>query len=247
VDARLRAVESLGALCHPSVADQLLQLSGKLKEPALLAAVYRGLAKQESSAAKVAPKVTKLLLAEAKRERDRMERGDPGFPIDPKTGAAAEGTPEAKQALNDTRERGMMLVEALRCLGALGARGSEDADAFAVFLQDPYDDLVVETLRFLAHHRDVRALPAMLLLHRMYPSPTAMETDFIVKEHGMSAEGRQEWLVLFGHPWKSRTRPDVVAALREAVERITGERLETPRALEQYLERPEVKARLGGR
>jgi hypothetical protein len=246
-EAKIVAIDRLGAVDHALVADQLLTQAQKLKDPAQLAAVYRGLARQQASAAKVAPKVGRLVLAEAKEDEERLTRGEAGFPVDPKTGEPAQDTPEAKQALLDTKARGAMLVEALRCLGALGSREPSDDKTLAAFLQNPYDELVVETLGLLGRRRSFHALPAMLELYRMYPDPAAMDTGFIVQEHGMSADGRKKWLALFGHPMKQRSRPAVVKALREALERITGKKMEAPRLLGEYLSRKDVQAKLESR
>jgi hypothetical protein len=114
----------------------------------------------------------------------------------------------------------------------------------AALLQYPHDEVAVETLRLLARRRSFHALPAMFELYRMYPDSGAMDTEFIVKEHGMSADGRRKWLALFGHPVKQRSRPAVVKALQEASEQITGKPMGAPRALGEYLARADVKAKL---
>jgi hypothetical protein len=246
-EAKIVAIDRLGTVDHPMVADQLLTQAQKLKDRAQLAAVYRGLAKQRGSAAKVSVKVGRFVLAEAKEDEQRLTRGEAGFPIDPKTGEPAQETPEAKQALVETKTRGAMLVEALRCLDALGSREPSDEKTLAALLQDPCDEVVVETLGLLGRRRSFQALPAMYELYRMYPEPGAMDTGFIVKEHGMSADGRKKWLALFGHPMKQRARPAVVKALQEALERMTGKKVESPRLLGEYLARKDVQAKLESR
>jgi hypothetical protein len=243
-ELKIAAIDMLGAVNHPLVAEQLLAQAGKLKDPALLAPVFRALANQRAAAAKVGPKVGRLLLAEATREQERITRGDAGFPIDPKTGEPAQDTPEAKRALAETKARGAMLAEAVRCLETLGSDEPADVKTLAALLQNPCDDVVIETLRLLGRRRAFHALPAMLDLYRMYPEPGAMDTGFIVKDDGQSAAGRKKWLALFGHPMKQRARPSVVKVLKETVEQITGKPMEAPRALGEYLARADVKAKL---
>ena len=116
----------------------------------------------------------------------------------------------------------------------------------AALLQSPCDEVVVEMLRLLGRRRAFHALPAMFEFYRMYPDASAMDTDFIVKEHGMSATGRKRWLALFGHPMKQRARPTVVKALQESLEQITGKPMDVPRKLNEYLLRADVKAKLEG-
>jgi hypothetical protein len=125
-----------------------------------------------------------------------------------------------------------MLAEAMRCLRTLGSRAPDDLAVFEAFLQNPHDDLVVETLGLLGRYRSYHALPAMLELYRMYPTPDSVRTDI---------DGERR-LALFGHPLKQRARPAVVAALKRSLAEITGQAFETPAALEEYLAAADVRA-----
>jgi hypothetical protein len=243
LEERLQAVERLGAVLHPKVADRLLRLARELDDPALLAAAYQGMARQHSSAGKIARPVMRLLAKEAEAEREALAKGDLGYPVDPKTGDTMPG-PEAERAVAAGKARSRMLVEALRCVEALGAAGPGDVDALATLLQSPHDPVVIETLGLLGRIEAWGALEPMLALFEMYPSPNRWATGAVVDLAGTNATAKAKWMGLFGHPLKQRARPDVFEALQASLKAITGQEFKAPVDLAEYLRRSEVLAEI---
>jgi HEAT repeat protein len=240
-DARRAAIEHLGAVAHPAVADRLLRTLRRLKDPAQIAAACRGLSRQKSSAAEAGSGVARLLVAEAEVEAKSITRNY-GLPVDPKSGDLILDTPEARRAIAEAEARNAMRLDALRCLEALGYHDPADVEPLCTLLQSPHDGLVIGMFGTLGRWKAWAALPAILDLYRMYPSPSRWETGSVVDRSGTNATAKATWMTKFGHPNKQRPRPEVVQALVASLEAITGDRFKAPEDLEEYLKRPDVKA-----
>jgi hypothetical protein len=184
-------------------------------------------------------RVMRWLGEAADAERERLRRGKPSFRVDPRTGQADLDSEEGRLALAATRARGLMLREAIYCVRLLSTQPPEGADALAVFLHDPLDGLVIETLGAFRDWKTEAALPALLDLYRCYPTPSTWETGAIVDLGGTNASAEARWMVLFGHPERQRARPEVVEALEACLEAITGRRFEGPEDLERWLRKEE--------
>lgn len=244
---RAEAVRTLGTVRHEKVAARLLKCLRRERDDAVLAATFEALGAQHVAARKVVPALETRLRAEAAAEAARIERGDPGFRVDPRTGEADLYGPEGRARLQATARRAVMLRALLRALVTLGWAPSKDPPDLVPFLQDPCDELVVAVLRHLARQGAWPALPGVLSLFRMYPTAATWETGAIEHAGGTNATAKAEWLVVFGHPQKQRARPKVHAALVAALKELTGEDLASPEALAEYLKRPEIRARIQGR
>jgi HEAT repeat protein len=244
VQARRGAIERLGATVHPLVAQRLLRTLRRQKDPALVIALCRGLALQRSSAQVAGEGVARFLVEAAEVEAKALARGDFGVPTDPRTNDAVLDTPDARQRLAESQARGEARTEALRCLETLGYYEPADVKPLSVFLQSPHDGLVVGVLGAFGRWRAWHALPAMLELYRMYPSPSRWETGSVVDRGGTNATAKAAWNAKFGHPNKQRPRPEVVKALTEALAAITGETFKAPADLAEYLRRPDVEANM---
>jgi hypothetical protein len=242
--ARLEAIEHLGGVVHPTVADRLARTLRRLKDPAQIAAACRGLARQKSAAAESGAAVSGFLMDHAEEEGKRAARGDFGIPIDPKTGDLVLDTAESRAAMETAQARATMFHEALKALEALDYYDPADVEPLSGFLQSFDDALVAAVLGAFARWKAWHALPAMLDLYRMYPSPNRWETGSVVHRDGTNATAKRAWMAKFGHPNKQRPRPELVNALVGALEAITGEKFKTPDDLAAFLDRPDVQANI---
>jgi len=246
-EGRRAAAEALGALRHEEVADRLLGALRRERDPLVRAAILEGLGRQRESAKEVGPKVERLLMKEAEEVAERRRKGDPGFPLDPRTGEPDPDDPETKAALLALEKRDRARAAALRCLLDLGYRKRAGAEAVEPLLPSACDPLVVAALDAIAAWELWEALPEVLALHRMYPRKDRWETGAVVHAGGTNATAKKEWMTVFGHPGKRTARPEVVTAIRSAVEKLTGREVDSPAELEALLREPEVKRKVRGR
>lgn len=238
--ARAAALRAAVPGVHARVAEQLLQLLAHEGGGHAQAACLALLEAQAASSAKVAPAVLRWLDGEAAAEEQRRQRGDPGFLLDPRTNEPLLDTPEGQQALARLEARGEAWAEGLRLAAALAHERPAGIAAWAVFLHHPRDATVVEDLRLLGRWKVREALPVMLHLYRCYPTPASWETGGIVDLVGDDATAKRTWQMVFGHPGKKRARPEVVAALEQALQDITGEAFRAPEDLDAWLKRQAV-------
>lgn len=236
---RVAAVDGLGGVDHPRVAQRLLKVLKKTDEAPVLSSLFAALEGQRASYPAVGKAVWAWLLAAAESEEKRLARGEPDVRIDPKTGEPDLDSAEGQARLAETRARGEVAAAALRCARTVLAEAPARPAAIAVFLQDPHDDLVIETLRALGAWKASPALPRLLELYRIYPEKFRYETGDVVHPGGTDASAKAEWIVHFGHPDKRRVRPDVVDALALALESLTGRTFEAPEVLATFLARSE--------
>jgi len=234
-DARASAVSALAPVDDPKVAEKLLRALRTEKDPVVLGALFDALARQEATKGKVMKKVMAWLANEAEEQRKRVARGRVGVRIDPRTGEPDLDSEEGRLVLAETRARGEVLCEAVRCTRLLAKEAPPSAEAVVPFLQDPLDDLVVETLGAIGQWGLESALPNLLDLYRMYPTEVSYETGEVVHAAGTDATAKQAWMAIFGHPDKRRARPRVHAALQECLETLTGRGFESPEELESWL------------
>jgi hypothetical protein len=250
VDDRKAAVERLSAVGSPLVADVLLGIAFHEQVVMLRTAAFRGLLRQTASAKTLGPKVTRWLVDLAAANRKAKNRGDYGVVLDRKTGDVDTQSEEGKAALKAKREKGMMMAEALGLLDGLGYREKDSVEALCDFLQDGNDDLVATALGMLGKWKEWSVLkPELLELFEMYPEENSYETGGTSVDTGAAgsadqAAAKRRWMAKFGDPDKRRPRPKLVKALKKALLDITGEAIETPGALREFLKRPDVKRKV---
>ncbi|MFM8979036.1 MAG: hypothetical protein ACKOSS_01015 [Planctomycetia bacterium] len=244
--ARAAALRAAVPGVHAKVAEQLLHVLAHEPGGEAQAACLALLGAQAAASAKVAPAVLRWLDGEAAAEEERRARGDPGFLLDPRTHDPVLETPEGQQALERLAARGMAWGEGLRLAAALAGERPAGIAAWDVFLHHPRDATVVEALRLLGRWKVREALPTLLHLYRCYPTPASWETGGVVDIVGDNATAKRTWQMVFGHPDKQRARPQVVAALEQALQDITGEAFRAPEDLEAWLKRQAAAAGKGG-
>jgi hypothetical protein len=229
---------------HPKVADRLLRTLRRAREPEVRSAILGALGHQKTSQEKVMKKVVTWLRERAREDRGRIARGDSGLVIDPRTGDPDLLSPEGQLRLARWRARSEMLREAVYCVRLLCPERPRRAEDLLVFLQDPHDGLVVETLHLLAQWRVEDALPAILELYRLYPGPRRWDTSHVLARAGSNGKAKSRWMVTVGHPDKQRHRPKVVEAIRACLQSIAGCSFDTPEALERHLRGDKKRRRL---
>jgi hypothetical protein len=228
---RVAALFEHGKVVHASVADELLRALRKADDPIERKEVFVALALQRPSAKRVVPALARWVAETAEAQQERERRGDPGFPVDPRTGDPAVSTTEGRAALALLEARAAGVREAVRCLRALRDEPPPGVGSWTAFLRDAHDPLVVEVLDAFAAWKVSEAMPAILDLFRCYPTAATWETGAVVDLAGTNASAKRTWTVVFGHPGKQRARPDVHAALSRAIVAITGSPAESPEAL----------------
>lgn len=234
-EARLKAIEALGAVDHEEAADRLLKELRRSRTSALRQALFDALARQTASTAEVGPVVEKTVMLLAAETADRLKRGDAGFLIDRKTGDADVKSPEGRAALAESAAREQAIAAGFRCLLTLDYHKRLDADAVVAVLHSAEDELVTAALETMARRRLWDALPAVEKLYRMYPRENRWETGAVVDAGGTNATAKAAWMKYFGHPKKQTARPEVVKAIRKAILDMTGREVEDPAALTALL------------
>jgi hypothetical protein len=233
---RIEAVRALGGLVDAGVAKRLLAFARREQDPEVLAATFDALAAQRPHAPLVAAKLAERLAEESAARRARAARGDAGVLIDPRTGDPDLTSPAGLARLHAQRGRSRMLASLMTALEALGWEPDRSPPDVTPLLQDPADEVVIGALSLLARTGAQAALPAVLELWRMYPNEATWETGAVVDLAGTDASAKATWMVRFGHPDKQRARPEVVRAVRAAVERLAGRPIEGPEGLEAHVE-----------
>lgn len=246
---RAEAVLRLGKVLHPSVASALLDVAFKSEESPVRTAAFKGLANQTTSPKLIGPKVSKFLGEAAAENRKRKARGDYGVRIDPKTGKTDTESEEGKALLRAKRERGQMLAEAMKVLDATGHRDKDGVEVLIEFLGDGNDDLVVAAMNMLGKWKEWSALPEFVDLFEMYPAEDKYNSGSTAVDTGAAGSADQQaakraWMAKYGDPDRRRARPPVVRAMKQAIFDITGEKVETPDALREFLRRPDVKRKV---
>lgn len=244
---RADAIRQHGAGAHARVAAELLRVLAADPDPLVAEAALSMLMLQRRSSPRILPALVRWLDQHAEAESARARRGDPGFPLDPRTGAPALDGPAGRAALELLAARSRAATEALRCVRALAPEPPRSAAAWAPLLGDAHDPLVAEVLDAFAAWRVTSALPEILALYRRYPAPGSWETGAVVHLGGTDASAQRAWMVLFGHPDKQRARPLVVAAIERALPALTGRPFTGPEELATYLTAPEGAAKPGRR
>jgi hypothetical protein len=252
IDLRLEAVARLRKVVHPDVATLLWDLAFKEKDVNVRAAAFKGLAYQKTSAKTLGPKLARFLSDAAEENRKAKARGHYGFVIDKKTGEPDLESPEGKEALRVKRERGKMMAEAVRALDLLEYRESDSVEALREFLSDGNDDVVALALGMLGRWKEWPVLPDCLELFEMYPNETECNTGSVSVDTGAAGSedaqaAKRKWMAKYGDPDRRRARPKVVKALKKCLLDITGEEFEEPKALREYMRRPDVKRKVKGR
>lgn len=250
LDLRLEAMGRVRRVMHPAVANLLLDLALKSPEVLVRAAAFKGLAFQRTSAKTVGPRVAKYLGEAAEENRKAKARGDYGVLIDRKTGEVDTESAEGKAALRNKRDRGQMLAEAVKLLDGIGYRERESVDVLREFLLDGNDDLVALVLGMFGKWKEWTVLdPDFKELFDIYPEEDKFETGSVSVDTGAAGStdqqaAKRKWMSKFGDPDRRRARPKVVRALKQALLDITGEKIETPKALREFLKRPDVKRKV---
>jgi hypothetical protein len=235
---RARASAALGGTDHAVAAKELLARLRVETEPSVQRAIVEALATQRAARADVVTRLLPWIAAQAEADRRREGRGDPGFPVDPRTGDPLLASPEGQAALARGTDAGAARAAALRLVAADERVLAEHAGEWIPFLQDAHDDLVVCVLEALGRARRADALPAILELYRMYPTAASWETGSVVDRAGTNATAKASWMVRFGHPGKQRARPRVHEAVGTALAAITGSAQDSPEALAAWMAKP---------
>jgi hypothetical protein len=249
LDLRLESLERLARVGHASVANLLLDLAMKHPENLVRATAFKGLGRQVGSAKILGPKLAWYLAGEAKANAKAKARGNYGVLVDPKTGDADTESPEGKAKLREKRERGRMLAEAVKLLDVLGYRQRDSVEALQEFLSDGNDDLVAQVLGLFGKWKEWSVLPDLLDLYEIYPKEDEFQTGSASVDTGAAGNedaqaAKRKWMAKFGDPDRRRPRPKVVKALKKALTDITGETFEEPKALREFLKRPDVKRKV---
>jgi hypothetical protein len=246
---RLAAARALANVPHPDVAKRLLKELKHARDDELIAALLDGLAGQIPSRDDVGPAVVKLLTKRSEVLRKMLADGDPGFPLDPRTGDPDLDGVAGKAALARLAARDRMIAAGMRCLLSIDYHERLDATVVTPFLQSAEDDLVVVTLEAIARYEMWPALPAILDLFKMYPRDNRWETgaahDF--SGTGTTLSAKLLWMLYFGHPKKRIPRPRVVQALKDAVKELSGVEVEDPADLSAMLRRKDIREKVEGR
>ncbi len=189
-------------------------------------------------------KVHSWLEHEARVERRRLDAGEPGIRVDPKTGRPDLRSEEGRLELTRRLTRAQVIREAVFCARTLSREVPSALDPFAVFLEDPHDDLVIEVLEAFGQWKADAVLPALLALYLAYPAPDRVASRALAPPDAADDAERRAWTARFGHPDKRRPRPRVVEALRACLLEITGRSFASPEALAAYVgrEAPRIDA-----
>jgi len=250
LDFKVEAVERLRKVLHPLVAERLFKVAVGDPQAMVRAAAFRGIGLQKPSKGALGPKLCKFLSDAAEASRKAKARGDYGIRIDTKTGEVDTESDEGKAALRAKREKGKMLAEAVRALDALGCRERDSVDCLREFLGDGNDDLVALCLGMFGKWKEWSVLsPDLLFLFELYPNENDFETGSISVDTGAAGSAdaqaaKRKWNAKYGDPDKRRPRPVVVKALKKALFDITGQEFADPKALREYVGRPEVKRKI---
>lgn len=247
---RVDSVKALGRVVHPTVAAKLLEFAiDPDNEARLRTEAFTALGKQTTSVKTVGPKLSKFLADSAEENRKKKARGDYGVRIDPRTNKTDTESDEGKAALAAKRERGKLLAEAVRAMDTLGHRDKDSVEVMSEFLSDGNDDLVVLALGMFGKWQEWSVLRDLLDLFEYYPTEDKVNVGSSSVDTGSAGSGDQQaakrnWMAKYGDPDRRRARPPVVRALKKALLDITGETIETPEALREFLRRPDVKRKV---
>jgi hypothetical protein len=249
LDFKLEAVTRVARVVHPDVATLLLGLAFNDKDVNVRAMAFKGLANQKTSTATIGPRISRWLLDAAEANRKAKARGDYGVVLDKKTGDVDTQSDEGKAALKAKRERGRMIAEAMKLVDGIGYREKDSVEGMVDFLDDGNDDVVALSLGMLGKWKEWSVLRDLLDLFEIYPEEDRFETGSVSVDTGAAGSAdaqaaKRKWMSKFGDPDKRRARPKVVKALKQALLDITGEKFEEPKALREYLKRPEVKRKV---
>ena len=240
-DRRVAALDALSTVDHPKVAARLGRLLKRKKEPRVQAALLRALSAQSSPGERVMKKVAQWLVAEAKEERNRLQRVRPQVRVDPRTGEADLTSEEGRLRLETTKARSLVLREAMLCVRLFCQEAPKGAHELGALLQDPHDALVIETLRAFGKWRLLASVRDLHELFQMYPTERSWDTSHILVRAGNAGKAKGIWMARFGHPGKQRVRPEVVQALRACLEDVTGRFFESPEEVAAWLKDPDRK------
>jgi hypothetical protein len=244
VNVRLTAVNALETVVHHRVAERLMKLVAREKDPVVKVVAYEALAKQGPLSAKLKARFAALVNAEAEAgARDRM-RGRRGYVADPRTGKIVHGTKEADALWASFRERESVREAAIRTMLELGVKKGVKQKSMREFLQTSYDPVVVAALDAFAQWKDWGALRDVHRLFRYYPTEAKWDSSSAAQYNGDVMDTHRRWSGAFGDPGKRRGRPAVVAAIRKTVLAITGRKAETPKDLAKLLGEREVQRKM---
>jgi hypothetical protein len=163
--------------------------------------------------------------------------------VNPRTGESDVASPEGKAAFTASAARDRMVAAGFKCLLALGFNERPGGSSIAGVIQSPDEVLIVAALAYAGRHRLIDALPAILMLFRMYPRDNRWETGAVTHAGGTNASAKAEWMLYFGHPGKRIPRPRVVAAVRAAILALTGREVDDPEDLAILLREPPRRRR----
>jgi hypothetical protein len=244
---RLAAIEELASVRHPDVADRLLKVIKRERDPRVQAAILLGMAHQKEAAEDVGPTIERYVKLKAEEVAKEQRKGGPGFPLNPRTGEPDLKNPETRAAIQAMEERELVVAAGLRCLFDLPFRKRIGSESVEPLLQTACDDLVVAALEAIAKWELWDTLPAVLELHQMYPEANKWATGAVVDASGTNATAKKKWMSRFGHPGKKIPRPRVVNAIHASIGELSGETIEAPEDIEALLRDPAVKRKVKGR
>ncbi|MHC4471329.1 MAG: HEAT repeat domain-containing protein [Planctomycetota bacterium] len=241
---RITAVRGLEGKIHPRVAERLLKLAAREKDPVVRRLAFEALAEQAPVSKRLKARVVALVNAEADEAMKNRSAGRHGYIIEPRTGDPIRGTPEAEAKLTEFETRLAATEAAIRCMIRLECRRGVSQKTIAEFLQSSYDPVVVAILDAVATWKDWAALRDIFGLFEYYPSEDRWDSAKAATYIGNEAITAGRWSSVFGDPGKRRNRPIVVRAIRKAVREITGKECKAPAELKKLMSDREVKRKM---
>lgn len=224
-------------LSHADVAERLTEfVTDERHAMSSRVQALDGLRRHEDLLVEQVPALTKWLSKAAEAVADRRAKGDIGVPIDKRTGEAEKDTPEARAAMQRSRQEGALFAGTLEVVLEHGERPRKPEELLGPFVQHPFDDLVVVTLR-AAREWDVQDIAKdVVMLLRMYPTVASWETGAVTHISGTNASAQAAWMRLYGHPDKQRARPAVYRAVTETLTAWAGREIKTPQDADAWLD-----------
>jgi hypothetical protein len=218
LEARIRALRTLGRWRHKEVLKELKRVLGKEPDLELKAVAAEGLGQQSCFA------------PEAGRALADFLKANEGWARLPDAPAPAQEQRTAYEA--------RVLVSCWASVGLLGWK--EPWKEWKGYIDHDHDDVASAAIAAFGRLVEYRALPALLDWFNIYPDGVSWEGGSVRVDTGAAGDkdakaAQAAWKAKFGGRAK-KARPAVVDALLRAVRDITGQQFDKPAQLKQWMD-----------
>jgi hypothetical protein len=180
----------------------------------------------------VHPDVAAKLMSLAVKSRDSALRHAAVRGLSLQTASKSSIRQWAKPRLVRPKGDSTFTATLVRSVGAVECRGLWKE--IAALLLHPVDEVVIAAFGVLGDWKEARAYAEIVSFWKLYPKENRWETGSTTVGKGGDYAAWLKWKKKYGGPEMRRPRPNCVRALKAAVAKITGEKIDTHEKFQKW-------------